>query len=136
MTKSVYNCLCMQREINLALYGKNNYEVDGYKDFVFLSTTGKTLLPKNVSNQLCRTIEKINRLEQKEAKKQNREPLLLPPIRAHALRHTACTRMVEQGLAIKSVQYIMGHSDIQTTLDVYTHVNMAKIQEEIWKKVV
>ena len=38
----------------------------------------------------------------------------------HVLRHTFCTRCVASGMDVKTVQYLMGHSDASTTLNVYT----------------
>lgn len=40
----------------------------------------------------------------------------------HALRHTHATKLIENGANIKDVQYRLGHNNIQTTLDTYTHV--------------
>ncbi|MBC8580220.1 tyrosine-type recombinase/integrase [Zhenhengia yiwuensis] len=40
----------------------------------------------------------------------------------HALRHTFATRMIEAGENVKVIQELLGHSDIQTTLNIYTHV--------------
>jgi len=37
----------------------------------------------------------------------------------HVLRHTFCTRCIAAGMDIKTVQYLMGHSDASTTLNVY-----------------
>lgn len=37
----------------------------------------------------------------------------------HVLRHTFCTRCIAAGMDIKTVQYLMGHSDTSTTLNVY-----------------
>ena len=39
----------------------------------------------------------------------------------HQLRHTYATKLFESGLDIKQVQYVMGHADPETTLNVYTH---------------
>lgn len=41
----------------------------------------------------------------------------------HSLRHTYATRLFEAGVHPKTVQKLMGHSDITTTLNIYTHVN-------------
>ena len=40
----------------------------------------------------------------------------------HALRHTYATRLFEAGIPPKTVQHLMGHSDIETTMNIYTHV--------------
>ncbi|WP_197223678.1 tyrosine-type recombinase/integrase [Lysinibacillus sphaericus] len=51
----------------------------------------------------------------------------LPNITVHALRHTHASLLFEAGVTIKDVQARLGHSDIKTTMDIYTHVtNSAK----------
>lgn len=42
----------------------------------------------------------------------------------HYLRHTYATNLFYTGKDIKAAQYLMGHSDIQTTLNIYTHLNL------------
>ena len=61
----------------------------------------------------------------------SREPELLPPVSAHILRHTACTRLAESGLESKVLQYIMGHANVSVTLDIYTHLDFTIIQEKM-----
>lgn len=63
------------------------------------------------------------------AEKEHREPILLPHFSAHNLRHTFCTRFCENTTDIKSVQAIMGHSDVQTTLGIYAHSTEKKRAE-------
>ena len=46
----------------------------------------------------------------------------LPYINPHGLRHTHCTLLLEAGVNIKEVQRRLGHSDIETTLKIYSHV--------------
>ncbi|MBT9804124.1 MULTISPECIES: tyrosine-type recombinase/integrase [Blautia] len=49
------------------------------------------------------------------------------------LRHTFCTRCAEAGLDIKVLQMIMGHSDISITMNIYNHVDAARVQNEMKK---
>ena len=46
-------------------------------------------------------------------------------ITTHGFRHTHASLLFEAGATIKDVQVRLGHSDIQTTMDVYTHVSKA-----------
>ena len=39
----------------------------------------------------------------------------------HILRHTFCTNMVNAGMDVKSLQYLMGHSTVNITLNIYAH---------------
>ncbi len=52
-------------------------------------------------------------------RRKKREPLLLPDYSAHHLRHTFCTRLCENETNLKVIQSLMGHKDIQTTMDIY-----------------
>ncbi|WP_124032124.1 tyrosine-type recombinase/integrase [Limosilactobacillus vaginalis] len=40
----------------------------------------------------------------------------------HTLRHTFTTRLIESGMNVKVIQEALGHSDIQTTLNIYADV--------------
>ncbi|WP_349773554.1 tyrosine-type recombinase/integrase [Rummeliibacillus stabekisii] len=46
----------------------------------------------------------------------------LKRVSPHGLRHTHCSLLFEAGASIKEVQDRLGHSDLKTTLDIYTHV--------------
>lgn len=46
----------------------------------------------------------------------------LPRIRFHDLRHTAATLLLSQGIHVKIVSEMLGHSQISITLDLYSHV--------------
>lgn len=50
-----------------------------------------------------------------------------PEITLHKLRHTCASLLIDKGWDVKRVQYWLGHSDIQTTLNIYAHYNTAKI---------
>ena len=49
----------------------------------------------------------------------------LPAIRLHDMRHSSATALIEAGVSPKVVQERLGHSDVATTLSIYTHVTKA-----------
>ena len=46
----------------------------------------------------------------------------LPPMRVHDLRHAAATLLMAEGVSIKAISEMLGHSDVRTTLRIYAHV--------------
>ena len=57
----------------------------------------------------------------------------LPKITPHVCRHTFCSNMAKGGMNPKTLQYIMGHSDIGVTLNTYTHLGVDDAEEEMKK---
>ena len=57
----------------------------------------------------------------------------LPHITPHVFRHTFCTNYANDGMDIKNLQYLMGHSDAGVTLNVYTHASYAHAAEQMAK---
>ena len=55
----------------------------------------------------------------------------LPTITPHIARHTYCTNMAKSGMNPKTLQYLMGHSEIGITLDTYTHIKFEDAKEEV-----
>ena len=55
----------------------------------------------------------------------------LPKITPHVCRHTYCSHMASSGVNPKHLQYLMGHSEISVTLDVYTHVDWDNLRGDI-----
>lgn len=47
----------------------------------------------------------------------------LPAITVHGLRHTHASLLFEAGVEPKTISDRLGHANIQTTLDMYTHLN-------------
>lgn len=119
MTDDVYDVLS---ELHKYFFiTRKDYCVDGKKDFLFYSKSGKLLNITSFNYDLKRAVEKYN---ETAAYKIDR-------ISAHTLRHTGCTRDAEDGMDIKVLQYIMGHSNTQITNNVYNHVNEERAASEV-----
>jgi len=57
----------------------------------------------------------------------------LGTITTHGLRHTHCSLLFESGVSLKEVQDRLGHSDVQTTMNIYAHVSKKAKEEAISK---
>ncbi len=57
----------------------------------------------------------------------------MPKVTPHVCRHTFCSNMAKSGMNPKTLQYIMGHSDIGVTLNTYTHVQYEDAEKEMSK---
>ena len=55
----------------------------------------------------------------------------MPNITPHVCRHTYCFNMAKSGMNPKTLQYLMGHSDISVTMNVYTHIGFDDAEEEL-----
>ena len=101
------------------------------KGFVFMNRFGNVYNPQAINRAIKRIYESYNAEEVVKAKKQHREPVLIPHFSCHHLRHTFCSRICENETNLKVIQSIMGHANIETTLDIYAEVTESKKQEAI-----
>lgn len=109
--------------------GFNKTIIDGYSGFIFSNRFGDALSPHCINRAIKRIYRDYNIQEEDAARKEQREPVLIPHLSVHNLRHTFCTRFCENETNIKIIQEIMGHADITTTMEVYNEATMEmKIQ--------
>ncbi|MCR5294390.1 MAG: site-specific integrase [Lachnospiraceae bacterium] len=85
--------------------------VDGVSGFIFLDKDGKPKVAQHCENYM--------RLMQKKYRSIFSDNM--PNVSPHVLRHTFCTNLQQGGLDPKSLQYVMGHSDPEITMALYTH---------------
>ena len=105
---------------------KTELLIDGYSGFILID---KNLQPKvalHIQNECRWALKKYNRLHPDRP---------LPHITPHVYRHTFCTNMVNAGMDVKVLQYIMGHSEIDVTMNVYTHMTYERAASQMFRVV-
>ena len=128
MLDIVYDALQMTLE-EQEESGFNETMIDGMSGFVFMNRFGNVPNPQSVNDAIKRIYENYNAEELLNAKREKREPVLLPHFSCHHLRHTFATRLCEQESNLKVIQSVMGHRSIETTMDIYAEATERKKQE-------
>jgi len=109
--------------------GSNERIIDGMRGFIFMNRFGDVPKPPTVNQAIRRIIDSYNSSEILDAKKENREPIILPAFSCHHMRHTFATRLCEVETNLKVIQSVMGHRNIETTMDVYAEATDRRKQE-------
>ena len=117
----------MQKESGI----KNEVELDGMSGFIFCNRFGNLHNPQAINRAIKRITENHNSEEIVKAMKEKRPPVIIPHFSCHHLRHTFCTRFCENETNVKVIQAVMGHKNIETTLDIYAEVTDMKKTEAI-----
>lgn len=111
------------------IIGFNESIVDGYSGFIFQNRYGDPLSPHSVDRAIVRICDAYIEDETVLADQEDREPPTIRHFSAHNLRHTFCTRFCENETNIKVIQEIMGHADIETTMNIYAEATKEKKKE-------
>ena len=101
---------------------KKEVNIDGYVGFLFLDKNDNPKVAMHFEHQMRRALNKYNRIHPDDK---------LPKITPHVCRHTYCSNMAKSGMNPKTLQYLMGHSDISVTMNVYTHIGFDDAEEEL-----
>lgn len=109
--------------------GFNEQVIDGMSGFVFKNRFGDVPNPQTVNHTIKRIVANYNAEEVLKAKKERREPVILPDFSCHHLRHTFATRLCEAESNLKVIQAVMGHRNIETTMDIYAEATERRKQE-------
>ena len=128
-TKTECGCrfIPMSDEVYRSLYNilmnrpkqKKEQIIDGHAGFILLDKNGNPKVALHIEHVVTRIWQKYN----------DTHVIPLPKITPHVFRHTFCTNMANLGMDLKSLQYLMGHSDVSVTLNVYTHNSYEKAEE-------
>ena len=98
--------------------------IDGYSGFILPDNDDKPEVALYIENEMRWAMKKYKKLHPDHP---------LPHITPHVFRHTFCTNMANAGMGIKTLQYLMGHSDVGVTLNVYTHASYDRTAEQLCK---
>ena len=116
---------CFRRIIQNRKHPKIVPMIDGYSGFLFLDKNDMPMVALHWEKYFQHIREKYNSIYKVQ----------MPCITPHVCRHTFCSNMAKSGMNPKTLQYIMGHSDIGVTLNTYTHLQFEDALVEM-KKVV
>ena len=125
----VKDALEIEREEQLLSTGLNQAVVDGMEGFIFQNRFGDVPNPQSVNKAIKRITSSYNATELVEAKKENRDPIIIPDFSCHHLRHTFATRLCEAESNLKVIQAVMGHKNFETTMDIYAEATENKKQD-------
>lgn len=95
--------------------------IDGHSGFLFYDKEGMPLVAMHWQHRFNHMVNRYNEIYR----------IQIPNITPHVCRHTYCSNMAKAGMNPKTLQYLMGHSDISVTMNVYTHVNFEDAEEEL-----
>lgn len=99
--------------------------IGGYCGFLYLDKNGKPMVAMHWEHFFKHIWQKYNSIYREQ----------LPLITPHVCRHTYCSNMAKSGMNPKTLQYLMGHSDIGVTLNTYTHLGYENAKDELQRLV-
>lgn len=95
--------------------------IDGLSGFLYLDKNSMPMVALHWEKYFQHILQKYNATYKVQ----------MPKVTPHVCRHTFCSKMAKTGMNPKSLQYIMGHSDISVTLNTYTHVKFEDAEAEM-----
>lgn len=95
--------------------------IDGYGGFLFTDKKGYPEVAMHWEHRFKHMVNRYNEIYRVQ----------MPKITPHVCRHTYCSNMAKAGMNPKTLQYLMGHSDIGVTLNTYTHLGLEDAEDEL-----
>ena len=123
MADDVYECF--KRIISNRKKPKVEPMIDDKSGFLFLDKNDMPMVALHWEKYFQHICQKYNNIYKVQ----------MPKVTPHVCRHTFCSNMAKSGMNPKTLQYLMGHSDIGVTLNTYTHIGYEDAKEEL-KRVV
>ena len=119
MTEEVYRCF--QAILEDREPPAFEQMVDGHVGFLYLDDQGLPLVAMHWEHRFNRMVRRYNEIFRVQ----------MPNITPHVCRHTYCSNQARAGMNPKTLQYLMGHSDISVTMNVYTHLGLEDAAAEM-----
>lgn len=95
--------------------------IDGYAGFLFYDKDNNPLVAMHWEHRFNHMVQRYNDIYR----------IQIPNITPHVCRHTYCSNMAKSGMNPKTLQYLMGHSEIGVTLNTYTHLGLEDATDEL-----
>ena len=95
--------------------------IGGKAGFLFLDKDGRPEVAMHRQHRFSHAVHRYNGIYR----------IQMPNITPHVCRHTYCSNMARAGMNPKTLQYLMGHSDIGVTMNTYTHLGLDDAQQEM-----
>ena len=119
MTEEVYRCF--QAIIEDRETPRTEIMIDGYTGFLFLDKDGLPLVAMHWEHRFNHMVKRYNEIYK----------IQMLNITPHVCRHTYCSNMARSGMNPKTLQYLMGHSEIGVTMNTYTHLGLEDATDEL-----
>ena len=114
---------CFRKILNNRKPPKKEPIIDGKTGFLYFDKDGSVMHSLHWQHIFKHIREKFNSIYK----------LQMPKVTPHVCRHTYCSNMAKSGMNPKTLQYLMGHSEIGVTLNTYTHINFEDARAEVSK---
>lgn len=121
MTNDVYECF--EKILAKRKNPKIEPMIGSYTGFLYLDKNNMPLVALHWEKYFEHICQKYNRIYKVQ----------MPKVTPHVCRHTYCSNMAKSGMNPKTLQYLMGHSEIGVTLNTYTHVGFEDAKAELSK---
>lgn len=112
---------CFEKIIANRRTPKEEPVIDGYSGFLYLDKNEMPMVALHWEKYFQHILQKYNKLFK----------VPMPKVTPHVCRHTYCSNMAKKRMDPKTLQYLMGHSSIAITMDIYTHLKYEDAVEEL-----
>ena len=112
---------CFRRIIENRKPPKVEPMVDGKVGFIYFDKKGNIMYSNHWEKYFKHVIEKYNKTHKVQMKN----------VTPHVCRHTYASRLAASGISPKHLQYLMGHADVGTSLNIYSHIHFEDAKNEL-----